>query len=148
MKCEKCGKEANFHYQANINGEKSEYHLCTDCARAAGFGNVLEPRPRSAFESFWSSPFERMVNSFWGRPFGSLMVPTLTMPRISILVGDPETSTNASEEKTDNIPEDAGPEVKAKCELVSLKSQLQEAIQKEEFEKAAELRDKIRELEK
>ena len=38
--------------------------------------------------------------------------------------------------------------VKAKNEFDALKEKLQKAIQKEDFEEAAKLRDKIRELEK
>jgi protein arginine kinase activator len=38
--------------------------------------------------------------------------------------------------------------VKAKNELQELKEKLQKAIQKEEFEEAAKLRDKVREMEK
>lgn len=157
MKCEKCGKEATFHYQSNINGETAEYHLCPDCAQAEGFGSMMAWRPRSMFDSFWSSPFESLMGGFFGNSFaspfgglmaGRLMTPTLTLPRINIQVGDPEASTDTREEKSDNIPEDAGGEVKSRRELVSLKHQLKAAIKAEEFEKAAELRDKIRELEK
>lgn len=156
MKCEKCGKEANFHYQSNINGEKTEYHLCSECAQAEGFGNVMSFTPRSMLNSFWSDPFERsMADSFFGRPFGmmnrlmgSVMAPVFALPSISVVVGDPQTSTAAESEKTDNIPEDAGEEIRLKRELASLKHQLRAAVNAEEFEKAAELRDKIRELEK
>lgn len=156
MKCEKCGKEANFHYQSNVNGEKTEYHLCSDCAQAEGFGNVMNFSPRSMFDSFWSDPFERsLTGGFFGSPFGmmnrlmgSVMAPVLTLPSISVVVGDPQTSTAAEGEKTDNIPEDAGEEIRAKRELASLKHQLKAAVKAEEFEKAAELRDKIKEIEK
>lgn len=153
MKCEKCGKEACFHYQSNINGETTEYHLCPECAQAEGFGNMMSMRPRSMFDSFWADPFESLLGGFFGSPFGGLMggrlmTPTLTLPQINIQVGDPEASTKTQEEKADNIPEDAGREIKSRRELMSLKHQLKAAVKAEEFEKAAELRDKIRELEK
>jgi protein arginine kinase activator len=45
-------------------------------------------------------------------------------------------------------PKKAAKVVKAKNELLELKDKLQKAIQREEFEEAAKLRDKIRELEK
>ncbi len=157
MKCEKCGNnEANFHYESNVNGERTEYNLCTECAKAEGFGQMFNWSPRSMFNSFWSDPFESMFGGnpfggFFSEPFGGfgrLMAPVMALPRVNIVIGDPGRSTEISGENTDNIPEDAGEEVKAKRELSSLKHQLKAAIKAEEFEKAAELRDKIREMEK
>lgn len=157
MKCEKCDNEAVFHYQSTINGEKTEYHLCADCAKNAGFGEMLGFRPRSMFDAFFREPFGGFMNSFFSEPFGSLadgffgkspFAATLTAPSVKIAVGEPEKATESEESKTDNIPEDAGEEFRAKRELHALKHQLKSAIKAEEFEKAAELRDKIRELEK
>lgn len=157
MKCEKCENEAVFHYQSNINGEKTAYHLCADCAKAEGFGEMLKFRPNSMFDNFFKEPFGVLMGSFFREPFGSftdgffgrnLIAPTLTVPEVNISVGESEKATESEPRKTDNIPKDAGAEFRAKRELHVLKHQLRAAIQTEEFEKAAELRDKIRELEK
>lgn len=153
MKCEKCGNEAVFHYQSNINGEKAEYHLCADCAKTEGFGDVFSYRPRSMFDSFWNEPFGSLMNGFFNEPFGSfmgrgLLAPTIALPQVKVIVGDTEASTNGEEKSADNVPADAGAEFRSKRELLSLKHQLRAAIHDEEFEKAAELRDKIREIEK
>ncbi|NLH01611.1 MAG: hypothetical protein GX488_06910 [Clostridiales bacterium] len=157
MKCEKCGNEAVFHYQSNINGEKSEYHLCANCARAEGFGEMLDFRPRSMFDNFWRDPFGGFMDGFFGSPFSPLtdgffgrrlFAPTLTLPSVNISVGWPEKTTECECGRSHNIPEDAGDEFRKKRELHALKHQLKAAIKAEEFEKAAELRDKIRELEK
>lgn len=157
MKCQKCNNEAVFHYQSNINGEKSEYHLCADCAKSEGFGEMLEFRPRSMFDNFWREPFGGLMGGFLSNPFSSitdsffgrnLFTPTMAMPSVRIAVGEPEKSTNCEGCCKDNIPEDAGEEIRAKRELHALKHQLKAAIHAEEFEKAAELRDKIRELER
>jgi len=160
MKCEKCNNEAVFHYQSNINGQKSEYHLCADCAKAEGLGEMLEFRPRSMFGSFFSEPFGGLMNSFFSDSFRSfdqltdgffgrrLFAPTLEAPSVNIAVDEPEKATETETVKSDNIPEDAGAEFRSKRELHALKHQLREAVRTEEFEKAAELRDKIRELEK
>lgn len=159
MKCDKCSNEAIFHYESNVNGKKSEYHLCEDCAKQEGFGGMLDYRPASMFRSFWGEPFGGLMNSFFSDPFTgffgrSLMAPAMTMPQVRVMVGDTdackecENATETAEKKMDNIPEDAGKEIRAKRELLSLKHQLKAAVHSEEFEKAAELRDKIRELEK
>lgn len=159
MKCEKCNNEAVFHYQANINGEKAEYHLCADCAKAEGFSEMLDFRPRSMFENFWREPFGGLMESFFREPFGSLtdgffgrsmFAPTLTAtaPSVNISVGEGEKTTEPEEKAKDNIPKDAGDEFRKKRELFALRHQMKAAVRAEEFEKAAELRDKIRELEK
>ncbi len=159
MKCEKCNNEAVFHYQSSINGEKSEYHLCADCANKAGFGEMLQFRPRSMFDSFFREPFG-LMDSFFKDPFASfgsladgffgrsLLAPTIDAPSVNIAVGEPEKVTETEEKAKDNIPRDAGEEFRKKRELFALRHQLRGAVRAEEFEKAAELRDKIRELEK
>ena len=57
----------------------------------------------------------------------------------------PQSIGEAQEEK--NIPDDAGATFKAKRELVQLKQELQNAVKAEDYEKAIELRDKIRSME-
>ena len=157
MKCEKCENEAVFHCQSNINGEKSEYHLCSDCAKAQGFGEMLQFRPNSMFDSFFREPFGGLMGNLFREPFGALsdgffgkraFAPTLETPNVNVSVGTSEKATDCACGCTHNIPEDAGAEFRAKRELHALKHQLKAAIHAEEFEKAAELRDKIRELEK
>lgn len=168
MKCDKCSKEAIFHYESNVNGKKSEYHLCEDCAKQEGFGNMFDFRPDSMFQSFWNepfgglsrgfSPFAALTNGFFTDPFPgffgrSLMAPVMSMPQVRIMVGEPEAgvgaenATETAERKMDNIPKDAGEEIRAKRELLGLKHQLKSAVHNEEFERAAELRDKIRAIE-
>ena len=49
MKCEHCGKnEATFYYKSNINGNVTEHHLCSDCARELGYADSME----KSFSSF------------------------------------------------------------------------------------------------
>ena len=170
MKCDKCEKEAMLHYESTVNGEKTEYHLCEDCARAEGFGEMLDYRPTSMFRSFFDDPFfsrpMSLMDSFFGAsPFGaltdgffgrSLLAPTMTLPCVRVKVDEKpdegkaccgcETTEKAAE-KTDNVPSEASAEFKAKRELHALKYQLHEAVKAEEYEKAAELRDKIRAME-
>ena len=41
MLCEKCGKnEATIHYSEIINGKKTSYALCRDCADKMGVGDI------------------------------------------------------------------------------------------------------------
>ncbi|MEG0778184.1 MAG: UvrB/UvrC motif-containing protein [Oscillospiraceae bacterium] len=157
MKCSKCGNDATFHYQSNVNGEKSEYHLCAECAEAEGFGEMLNYRPQSMFNDFFREPFGGLMSGFFGSPFGrlsegffprSVMAETMTLPEVRVFIGDPEKTTSSEGKSADNIPEDAGEDIRSRRELHALKNQLKAAIKAEEFEKAAELRDEIHRLEK
>jgi hypothetical protein len=101
-------------------------------------GNFFGP---SMFPAFGSSMFPG-----FGR---NLMIPVLALPRIEIRQGEETHEGEGEARETEaKIPEDAGAELKAKRELLSLKHQLKEAVKAEDFEKAIELRDKIREIEK
>ena len=159
MKCEKCGnKEATFFYSANINGEKTERHLCAECARAEGYGGALDfdLRPTgmfdSVFEDFFGdffAPQRALLSAFdgFGGTFGRMMAPRLTMPRVNIVVGGTSPAVVGEESET-KIPADAGEEVRQRRELDALRQQLDEAVKAEDFEKAISLRDQIREREK
>ena len=157
MKCEKCSNEAVFHYQSIVNGEKSEYHLCADCAKKEGFGDMLEFRPHPMYVNLWREPFGGLSESFFRDPFvemadnffgRGLFTPILSSPEVKVAIGEAEKTTESEREHTDNIPEDAGTEIRSRRELFAMKHQLRAAVRAEEFEKAAELRDKIRELER
>lgn len=42
MLCQNCGKyEATTHIKRIVNGEATEAHLCSDCARALGYDSVF-----------------------------------------------------------------------------------------------------------
>ena len=156
MKCEKCNeKEATFYYSCSINGEKTEKHLCPDCARAEGFGEMLDYRPVSAFDGMFDSLFDDffavpggLLSAFdrFESPLRRMMAPAL--PRVNIVIGEPKTASQPRSEAEAKIPADAGAEVKSRREISMLKHQLREAVKAEDFEKAIELRDKLKELEK
>jgi len=155
MKCEKCSdKEATFYYSSNINGERTERHLCADCARAEGFGGALDYRPMELFDDMldgffgdffapgrsFLSPFDRI-----GSSMRRMMAPVL--PRINVVIGEPETTQKPLSETESRIPADAGAEVKSRREIAALKHQLHEAVKAENYEKAIELRDRLKKLE-
>ena len=55
MKCDKCGKNASFYFSSNVNGQRTERHLCADCARAEGFGNALDYDPMGGMRNMFDS---------------------------------------------------------------------------------------------
>ena len=151
MKCQKCEKEANFHYQSNINGEISEYHLCEGCAHEQELATAFSYESRPAFGGFFGGA-ELLDSFFTGNltPFSgrSLFSPATIPIRLAFFPTAPEISTNSAKKNTDNIPNTADAELSAKREISALRGQLRSAVEAEQFEKAAELRDKIRGLEK
>jgi len=68
MLCSNCGKnEANVHYTHVINGEKTEYNLCEECAKKLGIDDMDFSMPIS-FSNFLGDFFEEdsLLPSFSG----------------------------------------------------------------------------------
>ncbi len=157
MKCEKCNKnEANYYYRETINGKTTEKHLCADCAKEEGLTSAFDWDRQDFFGDFFGdffSPRRSLVDEF----FGGSMLPTLTrtmfspmrlFPHVEIGRMEPEAEqSEAQSEAEAGIPKDVGTELRQRRELLSLKHQLRQAVRAEDFEKAIELRDKIREIE-
>jgi len=163
MLCDICGKkQATVHVTEIINNQITEMHLCEDCAREkslqmeqqfgvsdllagiADLGTKFGPKTKEelklkcsncgmTYEDF--KKIGRLGCSECYMSFRKNLVPLLK--RI-----------HGSTQHLGKTPLKVVKEVKRKSELEILKEKLQEAIQKEEFEEAAKLRDKIRELEK
>jgi len=173
MKCSKCGNNnTTFHYKANINGRITEIHLCADCARKAGitaekvfgnsifgndifgsgmfrnslfgdslFGNSFGSMFDSMFSSFYRDFFTPSIRGFFS-DLNGFMMPVVAPPMMEMFVRSEE---DGEKEKVKAAPD---AELSRRRELNALREQLNNAIKAEEYEKAAELRDKIRELEK
>lgn len=150
MKCSKCGnKEAVFFYSSDINGQKSRGCLCADCAREEGltgsdmgfgsFGGLFG----GVFSDFFA-PERSLLSSFgsFGAPFRSIMAPSAVMPEVGAL------GCSGCGEPSADIPADAGAEIRRRRELEAVRQQINAAVSAEDYEKAAELRDKLRAMER
>ncbi|SMC53723.1 UvrB/UvrC motif-containing protein [Papillibacter cinnamivorans] len=147
MLCQNCGKhEAVFHYTRNINGTISEQHLCEDCAahfNAASWTGREEDPTLSA-----------ILSQFTG---GWLVIPAIIASRNvegaageipeAKRPGDPDRAEKQVGTADHTIPEAVAEKLKARRELQLLHRQLQDASDAQDYELAAELRDKIRQLE-
>lgn len=72
MLCSNCGKnEANIRYTRIINGEKTEYSVCEDCAKKLGIDDIDFNMPIS-FSNFLSDFFD-----------DEPMLPSFAVPKIS-----------------------------------------------------------------
>ena len=158
MLCQKCiNHEATTHIVENINGLKNEYYLCADCA--SGYHSAVNP-----FEDF-----DKILTNMFFVPAKISAFPILKCPTCGAdlefleetgKVGCSDCYNALSEslapyieklhhglEYKGKIPEKAGKLLKKKRELENLKNELKAAVEDQEYEKAAELRDKIKEME-
>lgn len=154
MKCEKCGKEANFFYSSTVNGQHEEHCFCAECAKEAGFENAFRFEPMQPFGGMFDGFFEsffapaRMLPSFdsFGGPFGRMMAQAA--PHMNFFISAPQLQQAAAQSEAETqVPADAGEDVKARREREALKQQLQDAVEKEDFETAITLRDRLKQME-
>ncbi|MCI7085012.1 MAG: UvrB/UvrC motif-containing protein [bacterium] len=172
MKCQKCGmREATTHIKTMINGEYAEYDLCPKCAEQMGYNNIFSDM-ESEFNNFLGSFFGNALPArtqatrceSCGSTYNEIAKTGQVgcadcydvffdqlMPLIRRIHGNTAHcgKTPHSIEYTcvedDKAPNNA-PKDKAE-QINELKAQLQEAVNQQNFEKAAQLRDKIKEME-
>lgn len=161
MLCEICSKdEATVHYTEIINNETTEMHLCENCAREKGA--LIKPQFPLADLLAGLADFQVPSTGEKGRA-GKCPHCGLTYAgfRKSGRLGCGQCyytfkdslapllkRVHGSSEHVGKVPASAGQETRVGRALKELRERLHQAIQKEEFEEAAGLRDRIRELEK
>ena len=159
MKCENCGKnEVTFVYQSNINGKVTEKHLCSECAEKLGYTQKIAARNRSMMQSFFGGSL--LGNGFFDDFFSPM--PSL-MGRSGWLLEDPfddffaempalsAAPVQQQEEQQKQQNDLVGKEEQSRFaymrQMNALKLEMKKAVHQENFERAAELRDQIRQLE-
>ena len=158
MLCEKCNEnQATVHYTKIINGKKQELHLCSACAGDIDntfafddmFKNVFTINPIGTHNGYTAlkkckkcgltldelNRYGRLGCSECCESFREYLDPALkNIHSVTKHKGKRPGKSVATEPAEDKI--------------ASLKSRLKEALKNEEYEKAAEIRDIIRDLEK
>lgn len=134
MLCDKCNQnEANVHITRIVNGVKVEQNLCSECA-GADAGNIF-------------SGFEDMFKSF--REMSLVGFPTLSRMAARRQPVDTNRAFKALglefPKLGDGNPDDEP--ILAEVDVPTLKQRLDDALLREDYEQAAELRDKISRLE-
>ena len=166
MKCQKCGaNNANTHVKTIINGEFKEYDLCSECAHKMGytnvfadmdndfsnllgsfFGNVLPARTQATRCEFCGSTYSEIAKT--GQVgcancynlFADQLYPSIRRIHGNTTHCGKNSGRAAAAEKK---PAEMTKEEK----LADMKKQLDAAVKEQNFELAAELRDKIKETE-
>ncbi len=175
MKCQKCqNREATTHIKRVINGEFEEYNLCSECAKEMGYGNLFHGFGSSFaddFNSLFGSFFENALPArtqatrceTCGSSYTDIqrtgmmgcadcykLFENEIMPTIRKLHGNTthcgKNSAAFRAERARSVSAET-PVEKPQSELDKLKAELDTAIDKQEFEKAAQLRDKIKAME-
>ena len=162
MYCENCGiNTANFHLLKIINGTKTEYNLCGDCAAKLGYTLDLRPAGMNATG----------MNALGGINIPAAIFPELTTPKSvelpktchckmsfqdfhkNGLLGCPVCYTTFEQELSEFIKRLQGAnehvgrrpdDDPTKVELTILRQKLKQAVDNEDYETAAKLRDEIK----
>lgn len=159
MICGKCSKNhATVHVTEVVNGVKKEAHLCEECARAAGgkftfsitdiLANLIEPpkaggktaeatAPRCQECGISYTQFKEKARL--GCPNDYEVFKAGLLPLLEKVHG--------STQHAGKTPHTVESVIRKETELVRLKRELDSVVKTEDFEKAAELRDRIRNLE-
>ncbi|MFC7394814.1 UvrB/UvrC motif-containing protein [Scopulibacillus cellulosilyticus] len=166
MECQECHlRPATLHFTKIVNGQKIEYHLCDQCAKEKG--DFMAESNGFSIHDLLSGllNFEQPLEETMNQHHGALQCPTcgLTYPEfIKIGKFGCEDCYKTFNNKLDpvfrkihggntihkgKIPKRVGKDISVKRRLKDLKDHLQRLVEKEEFEKAAEVRDEIRSLE-
>lgn len=170
MLCEKCKKRtATVFYNENINGKTSSYSLCGECA--AKLKEKGEIREITSMIGGFNDPFSDLHENLFGGFFGAPKQKILSTQKRCTCgytyadisqkgrVGCPTCYTVFKEElapllrsvhgttvHTGSVPSRHRAKRERTERLKLLKKQLHDAVQKEDYETAATLRDEIRSL--
>lgn len=167
MKCQHCNsKEATTYIKRTVNGKTTEMRLCADCAAELGY-SAIQGMP--GFGGMGAgSPFDLLGAVFGnGREGSGGQTRRCSACGISFdeiassgRAGCPDCYTffekelaptvrriHGSAKHIGRLPQSASAALRSERELEGLREQMKKAIETQNFEEAASLRDRIRELE-
>lgn len=167
MLCQSCKtKQANTHIKTIVNGELTEMNLCSECAAKMGYGNV--------FDQFFD--IGSLMSGFMGESVGKALAPERRCPNCGItfaqiskggrvgcakcydffydrllpsikrIHGNTLHTGKRLRKPQLHSGENSSEKTEIPNEISRLSQQLQAAVKNQEFEQAAQLRDKINEL--
>lgn len=168
MICQSCGKKtATTHIKTISNGQLTEFHLCSDCAKEKGYGNLFDT---------WDLGFGTMLGGLIGKSHGEESVLRCKkcgasfseiaktghlgceecyktfrrqlLPLIQRIHGTVRHKGKSPGSSALRIADSNQQMVAVQTSALEEKKRLlQKAIEAQEFEKAAVLRDEIKEME-
>jgi protein arginine kinase activator len=165
MQCQICNKnDATIHLTEIADGVRSEMHICEQCAVEQDIAvkshipinelltNLLAVQPT---DDELSGPSQQKLEcpncgltlaqfrkkGLLGCPYDYEVFEKLLMPLI-------EKAHDGKTTHCGKLPSKTSQNTKIQMELLNLRQQLQAAVQSEDYEQAAQLRDKISQIEK
>ena len=163
-KCDKCGVEnANTHVKTIINGELKEYDLCSACAHKLGYTNVfadMENDFSNLLGSFFTNVLPARTQAtrceFCGSSYPEIartgqvgcahcyeLFAEQLYPSIRRMHGN---TTHCGKNSGKAVGQQPAKPTKEET-VADLRQQLDAAVKEQNFERAAQLRDRIKEME-
>jgi len=157
MKCEDCGdSDATVHFTEIINGEKQEMHLCEECARRKS----IPMQKALSLSDLLQNLLSQVSSGEVGEELASVACPVCGMSyadfRETGRFGCPNDYQVFRSSLKDllvkiqhdvrhvgKVPPAGGENLRRQNELIRLRRDLERAVQREEYEEAAGLRDRI-----
>lgn len=162
MLCDRCNKrEASIHITKYIDNEKSEIYLCEQCAKETGhindsngfsFKNLVAGILNPEVEGLKKSPKKVLKCDNCGLTYeefrregkvGCKECYNTFEDKLSPLIK----RIQGSNTHVGKIPKDKDRYLRVKRDIKRLKEEMEKVIEKENFERAAEIRDEIYALE-
>ena len=166
MKCENCGKNpASVHYTAYENNQPKEMHVCHECAVEKGIVVVQSENDKEKEKFSIQDPIISMFGDLAGQEtkVGRIQCPTCGIlystfretgrlgcaqcyESFQVQLQPLLRRIHGNLVHAGKAPSAEGQEVELKNRLRKMQEELESAIHRENFERAAEIRDRIREL--
>ena len=162
MLCQRCGeKEAAIHLTKIINDEKTEIYLCEECAKETGhldlsnnpfsiqnlLSDILKPNIDTTTLNQKELKCDNCGMNYQEFTEKGLFGCSECYDQFSEKIDKLAKRIHGSDKHRGKIPERQGGKLRTEKKIDDLKAKMQKAVDRENFEKAAELRDKIHELE-
>ncbi|MDP6633571.1 MAG: UvrB/UvrC motif-containing protein [Phycisphaerae bacterium] len=155
--CDKCGKPATIHLTEIVDGDKIEKHFCQNCASTDGItiqaeipiGQLLED---FVLQSESASEAEELECEVCGMKFsdfrdtGLLGCPNDYDVFADAMASVLERAQEGALQHIGKVPHGSDDTQKRQTAILRLRSELKSAITGEDYERAASLRDQIKEL--
>lgn len=157
MKCEHCGKnEVTFMYRSSVNGNVTERHLCGECAEKLGYTRTMAAHNRSMMQSFFNrnslfDDFFSPMSGLMGRsrwlledPFDDFFS---DMPALRSAARQEQEPAEPQKQQNELVDHEEQSRFSRMRRVNALRLEMKQAVGREDFERAAQLRDEIRTLE-
>ena len=159
FKCDKCDKPATVHLTEILNGEKIEKHLCEDCAATEGITIKSNVPISQLLEDFilqttTAEDLDDLTCDICGLSFtdfrtqGLLGCPNDYDAFGSALEPLLQRAQEGAVHHVGKVPSRAKVDQKKNASILRLRQDLKRAVEIEDYERAAKLRDQIKEQER